>query len=80
MKLSLLFQNIGIGVIKEGSVAPPTLKSERQFEKVKLFTGLSEFYLNPFLKNLNLNLMPLLVWKQLGMIFLFRLKKVINSF
>lgn len=38
-------------VIKEGSVAPPTLKSERQFEKVKVLTGTFGVKFEPFLKN-----------------------------
>ncbi|MBS4207759.1 peptidyl-prolyl cis-trans isomerase [Bacillus sp. FJAT-50079] len=38
-------------VIKEGSVAPPTLKTERQFEKVKVLTGSFGIMLDPFLKN-----------------------------
>lgn len=38
-------------VIKEGAVAPPTLKSERQFEKVKILTGTFGIILEPFLKN-----------------------------
>lgn len=38
-------------VIKEGSVSPPTLKSERQFEKVKILTGTFGILFEPFLKN-----------------------------
>ncbi|MBS4193852.1 peptidyl-prolyl cis-trans isomerase [Lederbergia citri] len=38
-------------VIKEGNVAPPTLKSERQFEKVKVLTGTFGILFDPFLKN-----------------------------
>ncbi|MBS4198819.1 peptidyl-prolyl cis-trans isomerase [Bacillus sp. FJAT-49732] len=38
-------------VIKEGSVAPPTLKSERQFEKVKVLTGTFGIKFEPFLIN-----------------------------
>ncbi|CAM4045615.1 molybdopterin-binding protein [Lederbergia lenta] len=38
-------------VIKEGATAPPTLKSERQFEKVKILTGTFGIILEPFLKN-----------------------------
>lgn len=37
--------------IQEGSVAPPTLKSERKFEKVKLLTGSFGISLEPFLNN-----------------------------
>ena len=37
-------------VINEGSVAPPTLRSERQFEKVKLLTGTFGILLEPFFK------------------------------
>ena len=37
--------------IQEGSVSPPTLKSERQFEKVKLLTGSFGIPLRPFLDN-----------------------------
>lgn len=38
-------------VIKEGATAPPTLKSERQFEKVKILTGTFGIILKPFLNN-----------------------------
>ncbi|VEF48540.1 Uncharacterised protein [Bacillus freudenreichii] len=38
-------------VIKEGAVSPPTLKSERQFEKVKILTGSFGIVLKPFLEN-----------------------------
>lgn len=38
-------------VIKEGNVSPPTLKSERQFEKTKLLTGTFGISLKPFLEN-----------------------------
>ncbi|MCR2820855.1 peptidyl-prolyl cis-trans isomerase [Lederbergia panacisoli] len=38
-------------VIKEGAVSPPTLKSERQFEKVKILTGTFGIMFDPFLKN-----------------------------
>ncbi|MCJ8006134.1 peptidyl-prolyl cis-trans isomerase [Lederbergia wuyishanensis] len=38
-------------VIKEGAVSPPTLKSERQFEKVKVLTGTFGIKFEPFLKN-----------------------------
>ena len=38
-------------VIKEGAVSPPTLKSERQFEKVKVLTGSFGIALKPFLEN-----------------------------
>lgn len=38
-------------VIKEGAVSPPTLKSERQFEKVKILTGSFGIALKPFLEN-----------------------------
>ncbi|MEK3887105.1 peptidyl-prolyl cis-trans isomerase [Bacillus sp. FSL K6-3431] len=38
-------------VIKEGAIAPPTLKSERQFEKVKILTGTFGIKMEPFLKN-----------------------------
>lgn len=38
-------------VIKEGAVSPPTLKSERQFEKVKVLTGSFGIILKPFLEN-----------------------------
>jgi len=38
-------------VIKEGAVSPPTLKSERQFEKVKVLTGTFGIMFDPFLKN-----------------------------
>lgn len=38
-------------VIKEGAVSPPTLKSERQFEKVKVLTGSFGIMMDPFLKN-----------------------------
>nr|WP_249305973.1 peptidyl-prolyl cis-trans isomerase [Lederbergia citrea] len=38
-------------VIKEGAVSPPTLKSERQFEKVKILTGTFGIIFEPFLKN-----------------------------
>lgn len=38
-------------VIKEGAVSPPTLKSERQFEKYKVLTGTFGIFLKPFLEN-----------------------------
>ncbi|MFS0645078.1 peptidyl-prolyl cis-trans isomerase [Siminovitchia sp. 179-K 8D1 HS] len=38
-------------VIKEGNVSPPTLKSERQFEKTKLLTGTFGISIKPFLEN-----------------------------
>lgn len=38
-------------VIKEGAVSPPTLRSERQFEKVKVLTGSFGIALRPFLEN-----------------------------
>lgn len=38
-------------VIKEGNVSPPTLKSERQFQKTKLLTGTFGIILKPFLEN-----------------------------
>lgn len=37
--------------IKEGSILPPTLKSERQFEKVKILTGTFGILFEPFIKN-----------------------------
>ncbi|MDQ0215196.1 hypothetical protein J2S13_001596 [Oikeobacillus pervagus] len=37
--------------IREGAVSPPTVKSERQYEKVKLLTGTFGIKLAPFLKN-----------------------------
>ena len=37
--------------IKEGAVSPPTLKSERQFEKYKVLTGTFGILLKPFLEN-----------------------------
>ena len=37
--------------IQEGSIAPPTLKSERKFEKVKLLTGSFGIPFAPFLNN-----------------------------
>ncbi len=38
-------------VIKEGAVSPPTLKSERRFEKEKVLTGSFGIVLEPFLKH-----------------------------
>lgn len=38
-------------VIKEGAVSPPTLKSERKFEKVKVLTGSFGIEFNHFLGN-----------------------------
>ena len=38
-------------VIKEGNTLPPTLKYERQYEKVKMLTGSFGIQLQPFLKN-----------------------------
>ncbi|RLQ95877.1 peptidyl-prolyl cis-trans isomerase [Falsibacillus albus] len=37
--------------IREGAVFPPTLKSERKFEKEKVLTGTFGIPLEPFLKN-----------------------------
>ncbi|MFD1705754.1 peptidyl-prolyl cis-trans isomerase [Siminovitchia sediminis] len=37
--------------IKEGAVSPPTLKTERKFEKVKVLTGSFGIILKPFLEN-----------------------------
>ena len=37
--------------IKEGAVSPPTLKSERQYEKMKVLTGSFGIMLEPFLRN-----------------------------
>lgn len=37
--------------IKEGSVAPPTLKTERKFLKERILTGTFGIKLEPFLKN-----------------------------
>ncbi|HLU23387.1 MAG TPA: peptidyl-prolyl cis-trans isomerase [Bacillaceae bacterium] len=38
-------------VIKEGSVAPPTLKTERKYEKIKMLTGTFGIIFRPFLHN-----------------------------
>ncbi|MDQ0272417.1 peptidyl-prolyl cis-trans isomerase [Cytobacillus purgationiresistens] len=37
--------------IMEGAVVPPTLKSEKRFEKVKVMTGTFGIPFHPFLKN-----------------------------
>ncbi len=37
--------------IAEGAILPPTLKTERKFEKVKLMTGTFGIPFKPFLKN-----------------------------
>ncbi|MDA1475682.1 molybdopterin-binding protein [Bacillus changyiensis] len=38
-------------LIREGAVSPPTLKSEKQYEKQKLLDGTFAIRLEPFLKN-----------------------------
>ncbi|MED1741676.1 peptidyl-prolyl cis-trans isomerase [Bacillus swezeyi] len=38
-------------LIREGAVAPPTLKSEKKYEKEKLLDGTFAIRLEPFLKN-----------------------------
>lgn len=37
--------------IREGAVSPPTIKTEKKFEKEKLLTGTFGIKLTPFLKN-----------------------------